>query len=243
MDNQVFPYTEKEIKELRKKTSSRHLSRNNKESAFPKRLRKLRAESKTPEGKAITQQYVADKIGVTKSTISLYEMGDNVPDAKNIVKLAEIFGVSTDFLLCQTDYQTRDLDVKDICMKTGLSEKAYEIIKHINTEKYNFEYPNTPNKRYDFILNAFLENNLFYELITSIEKILKKCISQNTIEDREDMLEISIIRIQNRIRALVENTLRSLMTVDVIDKIKEMEHAEYSYNHNPEDDLEDESNA
>ena len=35
----------------------------------------------------------------SKSTISLYETGDTVPDAKNIVRLCDIFGVSCDYLL------------------------------------------------------------------------------------------------------------------------------------------------
>lgn len=41
----------------------------------------------------------------SKSTISLYETGDTVPDAKNIVRLCDIFGVSCDYLLCQTNYR------------------------------------------------------------------------------------------------------------------------------------------
>ena len=47
----------------------------------------------------MTQQKLADLLKCSKSTISLYETGDTVPDAKNIVRLCDIFGVSCDYLL------------------------------------------------------------------------------------------------------------------------------------------------
>lgn len=42
---------------------------------------------------------LADKVGVSQSSISLWEKGDRKPDFDKIVMLANIYGVSTDFLL------------------------------------------------------------------------------------------------------------------------------------------------
>lgn len=42
---------------------------------------------------------LASELGVSQSSISLWEKGDRKPDYENIVKLASIYGVSTDYLL------------------------------------------------------------------------------------------------------------------------------------------------
>ena len=46
-----------------------------------------------------TQKYVAEAIGVAKSTYSLYESGGREPNVPTIKKLANLLGVSTDELL------------------------------------------------------------------------------------------------------------------------------------------------
>lgn len=60
---------------------------------FNERLRKLRSEKK------VSQQIVADYLGITKQAYSLYELGKREPDFETLVKLGEYFGVSTDFIL------------------------------------------------------------------------------------------------------------------------------------------------
>ena len=60
---------------------------------FGVNLKKLRLQ----EG--LTQQQLADKLGVTKSVISYYELQERSPSPEVLTKLAFIFHVSTDFLL------------------------------------------------------------------------------------------------------------------------------------------------
>ncbi len=47
----------------------------------------------------MTQVQLGEKIGLAESTISLYESGKREPDIDTIGKLADFFGVSTDYLL------------------------------------------------------------------------------------------------------------------------------------------------
>jgi len=61
--------------------------------SFGKRLKKLRKEKK------ISQEKLADIIGISRSTLSMYELDKREPDIANIVKFADFFGVSTDYLL------------------------------------------------------------------------------------------------------------------------------------------------
>lgn len=47
----------------------------------------------------LTQQQLANRIGVTKSVISFYELRERAPSPEVLIKLSYIFHVSTDYLL------------------------------------------------------------------------------------------------------------------------------------------------
>lgn len=49
--------------------------------------------------KGLTQQQVADALGITKSTYSGYELGRREPDAIKLTKLSRLLGTSGDVLL------------------------------------------------------------------------------------------------------------------------------------------------
>lgn len=61
----------------------------------------------------LTQGDVATQLGLDRSTYSYYETGFSLPNVDNLKRLADIFGVSTDFLLGRTD-GTQKLAVQDI---------------------------------------------------------------------------------------------------------------------------------
>jgi transcriptional regulator with XRE-family HTH domain len=64
---------------------------------FAKRLATLRKEA------GLTQKELADKLGVSRGTIGMYEIGQRDPDTETLQKLSDIFGVSVDYLLGKTD--------------------------------------------------------------------------------------------------------------------------------------------
>ena len=53
--------------------------------------------------KKMYQQDLADALSVSKSTIAMWETNKRVPDATMLVKIAEYFDVSVDYLLERTD--------------------------------------------------------------------------------------------------------------------------------------------
>lgn len=61
------------------------------------RLRELRVE------KTVTQQEIADKIGVSRQVYANWENEINQPDLKMFSLLADFFGVTADYLLGRTD--------------------------------------------------------------------------------------------------------------------------------------------
>lgn len=60
---------------------------------FGIKLRKLRKE------REMTQQQLADKLDVTKATVSAYETDAKYPSIEVLIKIAKTFEVSTDYLL------------------------------------------------------------------------------------------------------------------------------------------------
>ena len=64
---------------------------------FGERLKYLREKEK------MYQSELAEKLNLAPSTISMYEHGDRDPDTSTLSKIAEIFNVTTDYLLGRTD--------------------------------------------------------------------------------------------------------------------------------------------
>lgn len=60
-------------------------------NSIGKQLKTLRKSQR------MTQQAVADRVGITRATLSNYEIDRRTPDLKTLRKLAECFGVSLDY--------------------------------------------------------------------------------------------------------------------------------------------------
>ncbi len=54
----------------------------------------------------LSQEELADKIGVSRQTVSKWELGESCPDFDKIVPLCEVFGITSDELL--TDKKTQE---------------------------------------------------------------------------------------------------------------------------------------
>ena len=48
----------------------------------------------------MTQAELARQLGITRSSVNAWEMGISLPSTQYVVELAELFSVSTDYLLC-----------------------------------------------------------------------------------------------------------------------------------------------
>lgn len=81
------------------------------------RLKELR------KSKGWTQVQVAAKMGLTDSVISFYERQERAPSPEVLIKFAELYGVSTDYLLGVEKVDDQHLDV------TGLSRREIAILK------------------------------------------------------------------------------------------------------------------
>jgi transcriptional regulator with XRE-family HTH domain len=76
-------------------------------SSFGSRIKRLRQE------RDWTQVELAEKCGVHQKQISAYERGVNVPSTDVLIKLAEVFGVTLDYLAFETKGQPGLLNLQD----------------------------------------------------------------------------------------------------------------------------------
>lgn len=77
------------------------------------RLRELRTQ------KHLTQEQVADKLGITRPAYTAYEAGKRQPDYSSLRQLADLYGVTTDYLLGQNNTpkwatEKDSLDLKEV---------------------------------------------------------------------------------------------------------------------------------
>lgn len=93
---------------------------------FSKRLISLR------EQKNITQQELADQLGITRQSLSLYEKAERTINIELLAKIADFFNVSTDYLMGRTNTATLDESIQTACKVTGLSEEAVKNLNNIN---------------------------------------------------------------------------------------------------------------
>lgn len=73
---------------------------------FSQRLKQLRKD------KRLTQAQVAQRIGVTASMVSSYETDIRLPSYEVLIRLADVFGVTVDYLLCRQN--KRFLDITEL---------------------------------------------------------------------------------------------------------------------------------
>ena len=78
----------------------------NKNNEIGKRIKRCREEY------PLSQSSLAQKLGVSQRNISYYENGERIPPADIILKLVEIFKVSSDYLLGISDQRFPDEDLK-----------------------------------------------------------------------------------------------------------------------------------
>ena len=89
-------------------------------------------------GAGLTQQQLADKLGVTHISVSRWETGRSEPSSSAIAAISNYFNVSADYLLgkAKTDNSKNDVDLKDdpVVLSYGgkpVSDEDMDVIKAI----------------------------------------------------------------------------------------------------------------
>ncbi len=96
---------------------------------FQNRVKRLRQE------RGLTQVEFAKAFGISKATIAMWEVGNRCPDLDTVSRIADFFGVTTDYLLCKSDSKNSktpsEEDIKFALFEgaEGISDEAYLEVK------------------------------------------------------------------------------------------------------------------
>lgn len=145
-----------------------------------------------------TQAQLAEITGKTRQTISQYVNGISEPGYDTLVKIADHFDVSLDYLLGRSDIKSPSIDTQSIISKTGLTED--NVLRLEAFQEENMEIQITmANDFLSFLLDSQLSMSyLFMETTISIPPIDGSPLSS------DDFVEQAIIAGQQRRRGYVQ---------------------------------------
>lgn len=161
---------------------------------FAKRLVKLREDNN------ITQQALADDLGITRQSLSLYEKTDRTINIYLLHKIAKRFNVSTDYLLGLQEEPTNDLDVIAVTEYTALSKEAAEKLHEIGLHNKSTNDSDTLSaliedvdfKYFLALLSAKMyDDNSTQRIVTGNAQIQIKVSSLTNYEIGQSIAEIS----------------------------------------------------
>ena len=161
-------------------------------------------------GEGATQQEIADKIGVTRQNVGKWLSGITTPDIVTLVKIADAYGVSTDYLLGRTDIKTDNIDKKAVCDYIGLSEMAVDnIVFHC---KYNNpaddEYTRNLKKLYSDTTNRIINSGIFWDMIYSMEHLERQ--SYIILDDKWNITFNDVLRMAETLKIKPTQILKVL---------------------------------
>lgn len=177
---------------------------------FAQRLIQLR------EDNDVTQQTLADDLGITRQSLSLYEKADRTTNIDLLYKIAKYFNVSADYLLGFTKNKTTDTNLKAVCDYIGLSEEAVKTLSDIKKSVEDGVALQPQILKYlSYIISWNIE-----EFVTDIAfnhaAIQEKKDEKEQLYDTINDFSVTLITSQNPIEDIEDNftTLEKIRNID-----------------------------
>ncbi len=136
-----------------------------------KRLSELRKK------KGIKQDEIAELLNVKRATVANYETGKRAPDYETIIKLADYYGVSCDYII-----RGIKSEFAEVHNSTGLSNEAIEALQKIFKQSKG-EYISDKYKQIIDELTDYINNSSIEFLNEQREKFNKMLIERENNKD------------------------------------------------------------
>lgn len=152
--------------------------------------------------KGVSQQEVADHIGVSKQMISKYEKGDSIPNSTNLLKFAKFLNVKIDYFFKPSKIE---LGIMNFRKKSSFSNKKLESLKQqikLNLENY-LEIENLLQ------INSDFKNSIEHEKIENLDDVEK------VVTKLRNDWEIGFDPIHNIIQLLEDTEIKVIELFDV----------------------------
>ena len=123
--------------------------------------------------KCLSQQNVADEIGISKQMVSKYESGEAIPTSSKFIKLSKLFGLKIDYFFSSFQIELGEINFRK---KSTFSMKKQSSLKEQ--------------------IKINLENYLWIEDSLSIDYTFKNIIQNSKINSIEDV-ENAVLKLRN----------------------------------------------
>lgn len=94
-----------------------------------------------------SQEELAEKLGVSRQAVSKWESAGSVPDLQRVIQLAELFGVSTDYLLRD------EMEQAEVVVYSNMETEETQPLRRVSMEEAN-EFLDRKRKDAPTIANA-----------------------------------------------------------------------------------------
>jgi transcriptional regulator with XRE-family HTH domain len=143
-------------------------------SPFPRRFRLLIDETR------VSQQEIADHVGVTRQAIAQWKDGKTNPDVYSFVKIAEFFKVPYEYLLGETDSKVREN------MKIADEFKISDIAINRLLDWASAKKENKSDVPRSEVFSDLLASDDFEKFIDSVRKFIAEYLEHRFYEDEQN---------------------------------------------------------
>ncbi|MBQ8575306.1 MAG: helix-turn-helix domain-containing protein [Clostridia bacterium] len=126
-----------------------------------------------------SQDELAEKLDVSRQSVSKWESGKALPDSDKVLALAELFGVSTDFLLRDTEEFVTDKEVNDPVTEPVIQATS---IPWQEPEKIKSDKKNNTKKVVAFVVAVCLLIAVIIPIPTGLYKKAFDAITEDPVE-------------------------------------------------------------
>ncbi|MGN0467990.1 MAG: helix-turn-helix domain-containing protein [Acutalibacteraceae bacterium] len=156
----------------------------------------------------LTREEIANKLNIGASTVTQYRNGKRHLTIEAVIKFADLFNVSADYLLGLTNAKTKDTNIKAVCDYTGLNDEAIQTLHMLKSLSNNFD-----------------------ETIEEIERI-KQLKQNNDFEElKASEIEISRLNAGINVSVLLNNLIDDYNSANTIEKKVEFEFTIHKFIH------------
>ena len=129
---------------------------NNKERPYKEigeRINTLIAENNS------TQKELAERLNILPNIVSYYCGGSRIPPVDQLVKIADHYNTTVDYLLGRTDVKSPDTELQGVCAYLGLPEETLNALKDTSCKD---------------VLNTLVQSEYFEELLFCFETLFSQ---------------------------------------------------------------------
>lgn len=174
---------------------------------FNQRLKQLR------ESKGLTQSQLAEELSIGRASISNYELGSRTPDLDVLVKIADYFEVTTDYLAGKSNFKNNKsqgmFSKEELETFSKLDEKvATQLIDRVETFKNTILNLCNQDVHPEMINSIFKSLNLLFKFYAQLELIKMDKVEEirNLIKDSIIKKESPMIMIENYLNQPINNS-------------------------------------